>query len=185
MGGIPVKCREVRERANVGIDEPILMDTFPLKIKRAYVQAQDGIPADESFFKAWDGFRKRRIPCELFDSEQIIRGVLPLAQDTLVAGGLRVGEAALSAIPCLPRLYRLRQTCARRSVCRSGCRGRRVDEVSPGYQPNRVVDASALSDRSKFHSSTFARLSIRPTRMRGHGARFRMTTVAWMGILCR
>jgi hypothetical protein len=33
-----------------------------VKIERADVQAQDGVPSDEAFFKAWDGFRKRRIP---------------------------------------------------------------------------------------------------------------------------
>jgi hypothetical protein len=69
-----------------------------MKIKRVYVQAQDGIPSDEAFYKAWEGFRKRRIPCELFAPEQISQGVLPLARDTLVAGALRVVEAAMAAI---------------------------------------------------------------------------------------
>jgi ATP-grasp domain, R2K clade family 2 len=69
-----------------------------VKIRRVYVQARDRVPSDEAFFKAWDGFRKRGVPCEVFDPEQLHRGVLPLARDTLVAGGLRVVEAALAAL---------------------------------------------------------------------------------------
>ena len=47
------------------------MEMSAVKIKLAYVQAQDSIPADESFFKAWEGFRKRGIACDLFDPEQV------------------------------------------------------------------------------------------------------------------
>jgi len=74
------------------------MATSPVTIKLAYIQAHDGVPADESFFKAWEGFRKRGIPCELFDPEQIHQRLLPLARDTLVAGGLRVVESALTTL---------------------------------------------------------------------------------------
>jgi hypothetical protein len=69
-----------------------------VKIKKAYIQAEHGVPSDEAFSKAWHGFRKRGIPCELFDSEQIYQRQLPLARDTLVAGGLRVVEGAFRAI---------------------------------------------------------------------------------------
>lgn len=68
------------------------------KLRLAYVQAQDGIPADEAFFKAFEGFRKRGVPCQLFDAPQIEQRQLPLAPDALVAGGLRVVEAALAAV---------------------------------------------------------------------------------------
>jgi hypothetical protein len=69
-----------------------------VKIKLAYVQAEGGIPNNEAFYKAWQGFRKRKVPCELFDAEQVLQRVLPLARDTLVAGGLRVVEAAMAVI---------------------------------------------------------------------------------------
>jgi hypothetical protein len=69
-----------------------------MTIKRVYIQAQDGIPADELCFKAWEGFRKRGISRELFDPQQIYQGLLPLARDTLVVGGLRLVEAAMIAI---------------------------------------------------------------------------------------
>jgi hypothetical protein len=69
-----------------------------MKIRLAYIQAQEGIPSDESFFKAWEGFRKRGIPCRLFEPAQLEQGHLPLGPDTLVAGGLRVVESALAAI---------------------------------------------------------------------------------------
>lgn len=68
------------------------------KIKLVYVQAQDGVPSNEAFFKAWDGFRKRGVPCELFEPSQIYEGSLPLTRETLVAGALRVVEAAMTTI---------------------------------------------------------------------------------------
>lgn len=74
------------------------MDAPRSLIKLAFIQAQDGVPSDEAFFKAWDGFRKRGVPCRPFAPEELTRGALPLARDTLVAGGLRVVEAALAAI---------------------------------------------------------------------------------------
>jgi hypothetical protein len=69
-----------------------------VKIKLAYIQAQNGIPAAESFYRAWDGFRKRGVRCELFEPKQLEQGTLPLARDTLVAGGVPVVEAALAAL---------------------------------------------------------------------------------------
>ncbi len=67
-------------------------------IRLVYIQARDGVPSDEAFYKAWDGFRKRRIPCALFDSSEIDRGTLPLARDTLVAGAIRIVETALTKV---------------------------------------------------------------------------------------
>lgn len=58
-------------------------------IKLANIQAQNGIPAAESFYRAWDGFRKRGVRCEFFEPHQLDSGALPLARDTLVAGGCR------------------------------------------------------------------------------------------------
>lgn len=69
-----------------------------MKIKRAYIQAQNNIPAAESFYRAWDGFRKRGVPCELFEPTQLTQGALALSRDTLVAGGVPVVEAALAAL---------------------------------------------------------------------------------------
>lgn len=67
-------------------------------IKLAYIQAQNGIPAAESFYRAWDGFRKRGVRCELFEPQQLESGALPLARDTLVAGGVPVVESALAKL---------------------------------------------------------------------------------------
>lgn len=69
-----------------------------MKIKLAYIQAQNGIPATDSFFRAWDGFHKRGVRCELFEPKQLEHRALPLARDTLVAGGVPVVEAALTAL---------------------------------------------------------------------------------------
>jgi hypothetical protein len=69
-----------------------------MKLKLAYIQAEGGIPAADSFFRAWDGFRKRGVRCELFEPKQLEQGSLPLAKDTLVAGGVPVVEAALKAL---------------------------------------------------------------------------------------
>ena len=74
------------------------MNTPPVKIKRAYIQTHEGIVAEESFFKAWDGFRKRGIPCELFDPQQLHQHTLPLERDTLVVGGVPIVEAAMAMI---------------------------------------------------------------------------------------
>jgi hypothetical protein len=69
-----------------------------VKIKLAYIQAQDGVPSDESFYKAWEGFRKRGTPCTLFDQREVHQGSLPLGRDTIVVGGLRVVESALTTL---------------------------------------------------------------------------------------
>ena len=39
-------------------------------IDLVYVQARDGVPQDEAFFKAWDGFGKRGVPRRLFEAEE-------------------------------------------------------------------------------------------------------------------
>lgn len=69
-----------------------------MKLKLAYVQAENGIPAADSFYRAWDGFRKRGVRCELFEPKQLDQRTLPLARDTLVAGGVPVVEAALGQL---------------------------------------------------------------------------------------
>lgn len=69
-----------------------------MSIRLVYVQAQDGVPATDSFFRAWEGFRKRGVRCQLFEPAQLGRGAFPLAKDTLVVGGVPVVEGALSAI---------------------------------------------------------------------------------------
>jgi hypothetical protein len=69
-----------------------------VKLKRIFIQAEGGIPASDTFFRAWDGFRKRGIPCELFDPQQLRKGLLSLSRDTLVAGGVPVVEDALAAL---------------------------------------------------------------------------------------
>jgi hypothetical protein len=75
-----------------------MADTSSLQVRQVFVQARDGVPSDEAFFKAWDGFRKRRIPCQLFEPAQLEQGQLPLARDTLVAGAIRVVESALARV---------------------------------------------------------------------------------------
>ena len=69
-----------------------------MKLKLAFIQAEGGIPASDTFFRAWEGFRKRRVPCELFEPQQLRNGSLPLSRDTLVAGGVPVVEDALKAL---------------------------------------------------------------------------------------
>lgn len=69
-----------------------------MKLKLAYIQAERGVPAADSFYRAWDGFRKRGIACELFEPKQLEQRSLPLARDTLVAGGIPVVESALTAL---------------------------------------------------------------------------------------
>lgn len=91
-----------------------------MKLKLAYIQAQNGIPAADSFFRAWDGFRRRGVRCELFEPKQLASGELPLAHDTLVAGGVPVVEAALEklgvAVPVADNL----------PECLAKYRGRRI-----------------------------------------------------------
>lgn len=69
-----------------------------MELKKVWVESKDGIPSNEAFYKAWEGFRKRGFPCELFQANQIEDGSLALSRDTLVAGGLRTVEAAMTRI---------------------------------------------------------------------------------------
>lgn len=69
-----------------------------MKPKLVYVQAEGGIPAGDSFYRAWDGFRRRGLRCVLFEPRQLSDGTLPLTRETLVAGGVPVVEAALTAL---------------------------------------------------------------------------------------
>ena len=69
-----------------------------MKIENVFIQATDGMPDDEAFFKAWHGFAKRRVPCELVSATELESGSLPLRRSTLVAGGIRTVEAAIKQI---------------------------------------------------------------------------------------
>jgi hypothetical protein len=69
-----------------------------VKVKLAFVQAEGGIPASDTFYRAWEGFRKRGVTCQPFEPQQLRQGALPLAKDTLVAGGVPVVEDALTAL---------------------------------------------------------------------------------------
>jgi hypothetical protein len=89
-------------------------------LKRVFVQAEGGIPASDTFFRAWSGFRKRGVSCELFEPEQLRKGTLPLSRNTLVAGGVPVVEDALTALGVtIPPADNLPE-------CLAGYRGRRV-----------------------------------------------------------
>ncbi len=91
-----------------------------MKLKLAFIQAEGGIPASDTFFRAWEGFRKRRVPCELFEPQQLRNGSLPLSRDTLVAGGVPVVEDALKALGIsVPPVDNL-------PACLAKYRGRRV-----------------------------------------------------------
>jgi hypothetical protein len=48
-----------------------------VKLKQAFIQAEGGIPASDTFFRAWEGFRKRGVRCELFEPQQL-REAIPL-----------------------------------------------------------------------------------------------------------
>ena len=69
-----------------------------MEVKRVYVQADRGVPASGPFYRAWEGFRKRGVPCELFDPQTLENGSLPLERETLVAGAVRVVERALGTL---------------------------------------------------------------------------------------
>jgi hypothetical protein len=91
-----------------------------VKVRLAYVQAEAGIPASDTFFRAWEGFRKRGVRCELFEPQQLRQGALSLARDTLVAGGVPVVEDALTALGvAIPPADNL-------PACLARYRGRRV-----------------------------------------------------------
>ena len=69
-----------------------------MKLKLAFIQAESGVPASDTFFRAWEGFRKRGVACELFEPHQLRQGALPLNRDALVAGGVPVVEDALTVL---------------------------------------------------------------------------------------
>ncbi|QDU97385.1 ATP-grasp domain-containing protein [Lignipirellula cremea] len=71
-------------------------------IEKVFVQAEAGVPVDEAFHKAWHGFRKRRIPCDLVEEQTLLDGSLPLTRQTLVAGAIRVVEQAITQIGMRP-----------------------------------------------------------------------------------
>lgn len=73
-----------------------------MQLKRVFVQAHQGIPASDTFYRAWEGFRKRGVPCELFEPAQLRQGELPLTRETLVAGGVPVVEDAMVAVGMKP-----------------------------------------------------------------------------------
>src|SRR5687768_1845513 len=73
-----------------------------MRLTKVFVQAVNGIPASDTFFRAWEGFRKRGVPCELFEPTQLRNGQLPLTRETLVAGGVPVVEDAMLAIGMKP-----------------------------------------------------------------------------------
>lgn len=91
-----------------------------MDIKKVLVESDNGIPSNEAFYKAWEGFRKRQFPCELFQAHQLEDDSLCLSRETLVAGGLRTVEAAMAKIgmqipeannlPSQLRAYRGRET---------------------------------------------------------------------------
>jgi len=69
-----------------------------MKIESVFVQSENGVPTDEAFHKAYHGFNKRRIKCELVEAQRIEDGSLPLSKTSLVAGGLRTVESAMEQI---------------------------------------------------------------------------------------
>jgi hypothetical protein len=69
-----------------------------MKIQKVFVEANQGIPSLGTFYRAWEGFRKRGIACELFEPQQIRDKSLPIERDTLVAGGIPSVELALGQL---------------------------------------------------------------------------------------
>lgn len=102
-----------------------------------YVQSRDGVPSDEAFFKAWDGFRKLRVPCRLFDADEL--DSLPLTRQTLVAGAIRVVECALESLGVtLPPADNLPERL-------TAYRGRRIERSTWG-RLRRQFESGALSE---------------------------------------
>lgn len=67
-----------------------------MTIELVYIESQHGVPSNEAFYKAWEGFRKRGFPCDFFESADISK--LPLNKNTLVVGGLRTVESSFERI---------------------------------------------------------------------------------------
>jgi hypothetical protein len=68
---------------------------WPMNIDSVWIQADGAIPSNEAFYKAWEGFRKLRIPCHLFEVEDLEQRRIALTKRTLVAGAIRTVEKAL------------------------------------------------------------------------------------------
>ena len=69
-----------------------------MNIQQVFVQSEEGVPFDEAFHKAWHGFQKRRVRCQLVEASEIEDGSLPLNKETLVVGGIRSVEKAMAQI---------------------------------------------------------------------------------------
>ena len=69
-----------------------------MNIQQVFVQSEEGVPFDETFHKAWHGFQKRRVRCQLVEASEIENGSLPLNKETLVVGGIRSVEKAMAQI---------------------------------------------------------------------------------------
>lgn len=65
------------------------------RLETVFVQSKNGIPCDEAFYKAWEGFRKKQVDCKLFEAAELHERRLELSKTTLVVGGVRVVEAAM------------------------------------------------------------------------------------------
>jgi hypothetical protein len=66
-----------------------------MKIEKVFVESAQGMPSLGTFFRAWEGFRKRGYDCELFEPKQLREGSLPIQRNTLIAGGIPSVESAL------------------------------------------------------------------------------------------
>ncbi|MCA9174172.1 MAG: ATP-grasp domain-containing protein [Planctomycetales bacterium] len=108
-------------------------------IAQVYLQSDQGVPSNEAFYKAWDGFRKRGVPCELFEPHQLHDGSLPLSRGTLVAGAIRVVESALETLGVdIPPADNL-------PACLAQYRGRQVRKTTWGTLANEIL-TNGLSD---------------------------------------
>ena len=67
-----------------------------MNIQQVFVQSEEGVPFDEAFHKAWNGFQKRRVRCQLVEASEIEDGSLPLNKETLVVGG--IGSASYADV---------------------------------------------------------------------------------------
>lgn len=69
-----------------------------MKLRMAYIQGEGGVPSSDTFYRAFEGFRKRGVRCQLFTPQQLRQGEISLGKDTIVAGGVPVVEDALKAL---------------------------------------------------------------------------------------
>ena len=109
----------------------------------AYIESRDGVISHDSTFRAWDGFRKRGIRCELFEPVQVYEQQLPLSRETLVAGGVPVVEAALKSvgvpIPTADHLPACLEKYRGRKTWHSTWRELRAEFRKAGAPPKRFV----------------------------------------------